>query len=212
MQPQLVEEIRRRAGVSLYHQYSSDAFLDHANKYLSTNVDSDVIEKIRDIASLQFPSNSDDVESFHTLEAVFGWINEKFPGHSGIEHGDRDGQLIIINDEKPNICVQTILSDETSGPEEFSQFTQKVLGRLPSGCTAPVELVLILSNPYTAFEMCSLIRSSPELLPDGLNVTGARETTSFLEGRDNWKLQEFISANRSVQLVRKAAKDILGLE
>lgn len=62
--PELVREIQREAGVSLFWMYSSGQFLEHANKYVQAKVSPSTVDEIKQVArqAPQIEMLEDDLE------------------------------------------------------------------------------------------------------------------------------------------------------
>ena len=47
--PELIEEMKSEAGISLFHMYNSERFMHYAKEYLRIRVRQQSIEQIRDV-------------------------------------------------------------------------------------------------------------------------------------------------------------------
>jgi len=81
--PELVEEIRGRAGVSLFYMYSSARFLEFAEQYLGVKVKGESIDQVREISQLRrmYPAlgAGPGAEYYRAEEAVLSWLTILYP-------------------------------------------------------------------------------------------------------------------------------------
>jgi len=82
---ELVEELRRKANVSLFHMYTTERFLECANEHLDLEdkVDQESIDQARDIAQLTAAEPRKTSSAFaynrEAEEAVYRWLVRTFP-------------------------------------------------------------------------------------------------------------------------------------
>ncbi|MCU1328347.1 MAG: hypothetical protein JWN34_3717 [Bryobacterales bacterium] len=75
---ELVEEMRARAGVDYYFQYSSGDFLKYAPEYLGTAVNPDSVEQVREVTKRSEAVRLRQRGS-HAVDTVFDWISQLRP-------------------------------------------------------------------------------------------------------------------------------------
>jgi PIN like domain len=81
-QPELVEEIRSKSGVSSFYMYTSERFMEFAKKYLGADVKEESIEQVRDISQVDKTRRAHDDQmrrSRQASNAVLDWLQSIYP-------------------------------------------------------------------------------------------------------------------------------------
>jgi len=94
--PELIEEIRRVAGVELFHMYNSDQLVRWSSKYLQVTVQSESAEQIREAKEVT-TFRLRPIKLREDEEAVMRWVRDRH----------RDGMLMKIR-PFPDILVETM--------------------------------------------------------------------------------------------------------
>lgn len=68
--PELVREIRREGLVELFWMYSSDQFVEHANKYAAAKVSNESVEEIKQVSLSSPPSTNPPREDYHLKSQI----------------------------------------------------------------------------------------------------------------------------------------------
>jgi hypothetical protein len=82
--PELADEIRRQADVSVFYVYNTERFLEFARRHLDVEVSPESIAAVREAA--QFGAAGAGASFDSALEVVLKWLLEQYPG-SRIESG-----------------------------------------------------------------------------------------------------------------------------
>jgi hypothetical protein len=97
--PELVEEMRRRGGVSGFHMYTSERFLKYAKDFLGTQIKVESIQQVRDVRSQRItqsiPMFSDDRRG---LDAVEVWLKSRYVGDDVSRGPGRPDFLVLRRD------------------------------------------------------------------------------------------------------------------
>jgi hypothetical protein len=77
--PELVEEIKKDGGVSLFYSYPPDRFLEYAQKHLQVKITPVSLQYIREISKPVFISDGPWTCGSPDLEEVYGWVYNRHP-------------------------------------------------------------------------------------------------------------------------------------
>jgi hypothetical protein len=103
--PELVQEIKEKAGVDLFYMYNSERFMQYAREYLSAQIKEESISQVRDIARSAVV-NSSDLSSFGEAaeKAVQAWLQESH-SDSSISFNSRGFPEFICFDSNSNVRI-----------------------------------------------------------------------------------------------------------
>jgi PIN domain-containing protein len=126
--PELVEEIKRRAGVSAFYMYSSERFLSYASEYLGTKVKPDTIDQVREVGR---QTRLRDRQSRHQQaeEIAYRWVQSLYPDATIIrQSGFPDFVVELTDGSRLGFDVQCI----SSRNEMYLKTSQAFYSRLLS--------------------------------------------------------------------------------
>ena len=97
---ELTEEMRTRAGVDIYYQYSSLGFLKYAKEYLGTEIKPQSLAQVRDV-NRRAQNIRRRMLGSQAVEIIFRWVKQLHPkgtveiktGYPDIIVLGRDGRL-----------------------------------------------------------------------------------------------------------------------
>jgi hypothetical protein len=146
---ELVEEMRNRAGVELYSQYSSVTFLKYAPEYLGTEVKPDSVQQVREISKRTERFRQRRLGS-QAVELVFEWAKEHYyPDHVIMQTGYPD---IIVTDSggrTAGLEVQYLWDYAEMRRRTSPKFFELLLSRGPSK-TMPITIVFVAADQKLA--------------------------------------------------------------
>jgi len=99
---ELIEEIRKRAGVDVFYMYSSEGFLTYAKEYLGTELKAASIHQVRDVSRRARNPRQMKIMGRHAVDTVIRWLKTLFgdeqvvsqPGYPDIIVNRQGGKVL----------------------------------------------------------------------------------------------------------------------
>ena len=98
LRSELVEEIKREGGVSIFYAYYPDRFLEYAQKHLKVKIAPDSLQQIREISKPVFIIDSPWTWGSPELDAVYEWVYNRH----------QNSQFSLKEEIGPEIEVTTV--------------------------------------------------------------------------------------------------------
>ncbi|NTF92616.1 PIN-like domain-containing protein [Rhizobium rhizogenes] len=97
--PELVEEIKRLAGVTHFHMYRPDNFLTSANEHIGADITEETIDQVRDISKVTrlFSRQRALLYNRPLISAIGDWVISNSAGSELIKFGDA-GRYALMRD------------------------------------------------------------------------------------------------------------------
>ena len=141
--PELIDEIRREAGVDLFHMYSSEQFMKNAEEYLNVHIRGESIKQVRDLTVRRQSQTGEIAEDYTFLRAVVNWIQGGHPNLQQLSYPTARADIEVLLDAHTpigfdikylpaiNIGAFTSLSDAKRAAVNsfFSEYTLVVATR-----------------------------------------------------------------------------------
>lgn len=80
--PELIDEIKHKADISLFHMYNSERFLQCAKKYLDVKIEPESVKQVQEITQLrraELENQPIQVTHYQLEQAVVEWIKISYP-------------------------------------------------------------------------------------------------------------------------------------
>jgi predicted nucleic acid-binding protein len=163
---ELIDEIRREAGVHFFHMYGTEQFLKYAKKFLRAKVAEESVEQIRQVVeSSQHVESSVDRpvrlrRGGRNWTAIEAWLRTRFPGEVAESDTKRADFTALccprpyVHQELVFICYS--INDDT----DLRSFGQRHRERLDNRCIETGQIivfVLVCRSSGHAEETCGLL-------------------------------------------------------
>ena len=169
--PELVEEIRRVAGVESFYIYNSEQFLRFSKEYLAAEVSEEFIQQVREVAHYQLEWPLFIVPSVATA-IVSDWIVRKYSG-STLDQTPREGfPDFILEYDGARIGFEVIIPSGLTSTIAFINTASALAQRtLESGSLVKIELVGVFRSRNQIDRVVRTLRASSTRLPVNVGFT-----------------------------------------
>jgi hypothetical protein len=157
--PELVEEIRRRAGVEIFYMYSSEGFLSYARDYLGTTVKPDSISQVRNVSKQSAWRARKEIGA-QVTELVYRWLQTRYPADQIIRQSGYPDFLVRLTDARViGFEVQYVWDTHELARVTSRNFYNNRLQR-PQSDAMNITFVLVASDQALARQVVERIPSS----------------------------------------------------
>lgn len=185
--PELTEELLQHTDIKRFYMYSSEGFLNYANKILSAGVSNEAIEEVRDIAMTH---NSEEYKlsslSRYAQDAALDWIwAQRHQNVFGVAIGPFD--LVANLNHKTTGYIVKAVSNQHSASRILNQTLQSAFSRSEEYNIEEVVLVIALLDESFITTLIKLIELKAKVYTQTTFVLGlvehnnAQDTATFVE-------------------------------
>ncbi len=190
--PQLVEEIRAKAGVRTFYLYNSERFLEFAEKYLEAEIELTTIEQVREVAGLQraeIMRGAPLLLGYISVEqAVLNWLQEKYPGDEILREEKRFPDFIRIQSKDGSRIgyeVKFFRSNSAGAEVVFvpglTMRLREVMYRgsyeLSKGSLSDFKIIIVLQDASGIDSIAKALRSPRFEIPSGVGFIIGKSLT-----------------------------------
>lgn len=171
--PELIDEIKHKADISLFHMYNSERFLQCAKKYLDVKIEPESVKQVQEITQLrraELENQSIQVTYYQLEQAVVEWIKISYPNDEIIFSkgiGVMPG-LIRIGQDGSRVGYEIKYISKSSPVKDISLHQADNL--FSGGRLNKLVFVMTFDNEILANKMNTFLRSYRDKPPKNVSV------------------------------------------
>lgn len=163
--PELAEEIRSKAGVSLFYMYNSERFMRLAEKYLGAEIERESIERVRDVAQLDRVESQWRGRGIREMylvaeKAVLEWLRAMHPRDEVFENRERFPDFIRVGHEAGRRHGYEVKA--FSAPQSVAMMMREALYRgyyeVSEGRLSTFEVILVALGDFDHVRISSILQ------------------------------------------------------